>query len=123
MGRNPEYKPEYDDIARKLCLLGHTDAELAAYFEVSETTINNWKIQYPSFLESLKDGKERADIKVTEGLYKRACDNDTTAAIFWLKNRQPKKWRDKQVVESTTTHRVIMTDDDGKAINPQDTDL
>jgi len=26
---------------------------------------------------------------------------DTTAAIFWLKNRQPAKWREKQEVETT----------------------
>lgn len=25
---------------------------------------------------------------------------DTTAAIFWLKNRQPAKWRDKKEVEN-----------------------
>jgi hypothetical protein len=25
---------------------------------------------------------------------------DTTAAIFWLKNRQPGKWRDKTIVDN-----------------------
>lgn len=28
---------------------------------------------------------------------------DSTAAIFWLKNRRPKDWRDKQEVEQTST--------------------
>lgn len=126
IGRPSKYKEEYANQAYKLCLLGHTDAELAIYFEVDEKTINNWKHDFPDFLQSIKKGKEIADGEVTESLYKRAmgyehhdtdirvCDNqivetamikhyppDTTAAIFWLKNRQPKKWRDKQEIEST----------------------
>ena len=35
---------------------------------------------------------------------KKHVAGDTTAMIFWLKNRQPKQWRDKQeqvVVEMT----------------------
>lgn len=119
-GRPTKYKPEYNDQAYKLCLLGHTDAELADFFEVSEATINNWKIDFPSFFESIKKGKEFADVDVVQSLYKRATGMtltkqvvkeggvvevedeiapDTTAMIFWLKNRQPKKWRDKQVTE------------------------
>ncbi|WP_238473753.1 hypothetical protein [Paenisporosarcina cavernae] len=33
---------------------------------------------------------------------------DTTAQIFWLKNRKPKEWRDKQEIEHSgeTTHNV-----------------
>jgi hypothetical protein len=37
---------------------------------------------------------------------------DTTAAIFWLKNRKPEEWRDKTEVDATVkgsiehTHRV-----------------
>jgi transposase len=34
---------------------------------------------------------------------KKAAPADTTAAIFWLKNRQPDKWRDKQQVEQATS--------------------
>ena len=33
---------------------------------------------------------------------------DTTAAIFWLKNRQRATWRDKQDVEQTVTAKVDM---------------
>ncbi|EMN6132510.1 terminase [Salmonella enterica] len=124
MGRPSAYKPEYAEQARKLCLLGHTDAELAAFFEVSEQTINAWKHAHPDFLESIKKGKQVADGNVADRLYQRAMgyvapdidirviENqivetplekhyppDTTAAIFWLKNRQKDKWRDKQVVE------------------------
>ncbi len=120
-GRPTKYKQEYDEQAYKLCLLGHTDVELAKFFDVAESTINLWKLEHPSFSESLKNGKEVADANVAASLYNRAMGYkhpdvdikmfegniieteytkhyppDPTSAIFWLKNRQPKKWRDKQ---------------------------
>ena len=72
-GRPTEYRAEYDDQAMKLCLLlGATDAQLAEFFDVSETTINNWKNEFPSFLESLRAGKRVADAEVAHGLFNRA---------------------------------------------------
>ena len=122
MARPTAFKPEYCEQAKKLCLLGAKDAELANFFGVSETTINNWKDQFPDFLESLKEGKEGADAKVAKSLFHRAIGfkheavkvfgdaktgaehvvpytehypPDTTACIFWLKNRRPDLWRDQ----------------------------
>lgn len=119
-GRPTKYKDEYAKQAYKLALLGSTDKDLADFFEVAESTINLWKLENPIFSESLKKGKLEADANVAKSLYKRALgfkhkedkifnDNgaplivpttkhyppDPTAIIFWLKNRQPKKWRDK----------------------------
>lgn len=98
-GHPTDYKPEYPEQARKLCLLGYTDSELADFFDVCERTINNWKVEYPEFLQSIKSGKVFADTDVVTSLHDKALDGDTTAMIFWLKNRQPKKWRDKQEIE------------------------
>lgn len=124
-GRPTKYDPKYDQQAYKLCLLGATDKELADFFEVSESTLNLWKLEHPSFSEALRAGKFEADAEVANKLYKKATGYvlpdiitasyegkitdiqqvekhiapDTTAAIFWLKNRQPKKWRDKQEIE------------------------
>lgn len=119
-GRPTDYKDEYCEQAKKLCLLGATDKQLADFFSVTEQTVNNWKNDHPEFFESLKEGKQLADAKVAESLYNRARgyehtedkvfnDNgtpmvvptikhyppDSTACIFWLKNRDPEKWRDK----------------------------
>lgn len=71
-GRPTDYKPEYNDQARKLCLLGATDKELADFFEVVEDTINEWKKVYPDFSVSVKSGKISADAEVAHGLFRRA---------------------------------------------------
>lgn len=131
VGRPTKYKPEYKEQAYKLCLLGATDADIANFFDISEATLNNWKIEHPDFLESIKNGKVHADATVAESLYKRAngyehedvdikmyegqiiktklikhYPPDTTAGIFWLKNRRPKEWRDKQEVEHSGSMEV-----------------
>lgn len=121
------YKSEYSEQVEKLCLLGAVDTDLADFFNVCVATINNWKKDYPEFLESIKRGKYVADANVASKLYNRALGYehaedkifndqgvplivpttkhyppDTTAAIFWLKNRQPDKWREKQEIDHTT---------------------
>lgn len=120
VGRHSLYKSEYCEQAKKLCLLGATDKNLAYFFNICEATLNVWKIKYPEFMESLKSGKEIADSNVASSLYLRAigykhkeddirvCGKeivvtptikhyppDTVACIFWLKNRRPDLWRDK----------------------------
>jgi hypothetical protein len=98
---------------------------LAEKFKVSESTLNLWKLKHKEFSEALKAGKEEFDTKnVEKALRDRALGYshpdvhisnyqgeitvtdiqkhyppDTTACIFWLKNRQPDKWRDKQELE------------------------
>ncbi|RAJ28880.1 hypothetical protein [Pedobacter cryoconitis] len=132
-GRPTKYKVAYNKLAYNYCLLGAVDAELAKYFEISESALNVWKKEFPSFMESIKKGKETADATVASKLFQRAngyqhpdvdikmfegeiietkltkhYPPDTTAAIFWLKNRQPKKWRDKQ--------EIGVTDEDNKDV-------
>lgn len=134
VGRPTKYKEEYNELAYNYCLLGATDSELGAFFGVCEATINNWKNEFPEFLESLKRGKEIADAKVAQALFHRAtgysCPDldikmyegeiietpyikhyppDTTSMIFWLKNRQPEKWREKrEVVEIESDQEVTI---------------
>ena len=120
-GRPTDYRLQYAVQAEKLCLLGATDIQLADFFGVSEQTINAWKHAQPEFLEALKDGKEKSDNAVVRSLYRKAIGYEyesekvfctdgqivrapirefvppsDTAMIFWLKNRQKDKWRDKQ---------------------------
>lgn len=71
-GRPTDYKEEYSDQVKKLCLLGATDKEIADFFGVCEKTINNWKEAHPEFLQSIRDGKKVADMEVAGKLYERA---------------------------------------------------
>lgn len=123
-GRPTPYNEGHIRLVYKLCLLGAIDTEIADILGVTVTTLNNWKNKYPEFFEALKKGKREADAEIAHKLYWRAkgyshpeekvFNNggdilraktvkhhppDTTAAIFWLKNRQPALWRDQKAVE------------------------
>lgn len=71
-GRPSLYKEEYNEQARKLCLLGATDKDLAGFFEVNEDTIHEWKKVHSIFSESINAGKHFADANVADRLYQRA---------------------------------------------------
>src|ERR671925_133672 len=70
--RPTKYKSEFAEQAYKLCLLGATDAELADFFNVSETTIDTWKKAHKEFLGALTRGKDWADAEVAHSFHKRA---------------------------------------------------
>ncbi len=120
-GRPTKYKPEYVEQAKKLALLGATDVQVANFFNVVESTIYEWKEAHPEFSEALREGKNELDATVVRSLFQRATGYshpedkifnnngeemivhttkhyppDATSMIFWLKNRQPAEWRDKQ---------------------------
>lgn len=82
MGRKSAYKEEYNQLAENYALLGATDKEMADLFGVTERTLNQWKKDYPEFLQSLKKGKSIADANVAAKLYNRAIGYDCTATKF-----------------------------------------
>lgn len=125
-GRPSKFKPEFVEQVAKLCSLAATDVDIADFFEVDVATLNRWKLQNPEFCESLKVAKDAADNRVERSLFARATGYehpdtdirvvdgqivqtemrkhyppDTTAAIFWLKNRRSKDWRDRTETEVT----------------------
>lgn len=107
---------------------GLTDEQIAHNMGIAYSTLKNWKDKHMAILAALKKGKEVVDLQVENALLKRALEYeyeevkekyelgdltertvtkkqvipDTTAQIFWLKNRKPEKWRDKQEVEDNT---------------------
>jgi hypothetical protein len=127
VGRPPTYDSDFADWARKFARLGSTEQDLADAFGVSVKTIRCWKDDIPEFGIALKEGKERSDAEVAHRLYTRATGYsrkvvkalldregnemlieyeeevppDTTACIFWLKNRRSDLWRDKREHEHT----------------------
>jgi hypothetical protein len=126
VGRPTKYRTEYVKQASKLCKLGATHAQLADFFGVSISTVALWMVEHPEFSDAVKIPKAEADERVEQSLYRRAMGYehdevdirvvngeivatpirkyyppDSTAAIFWLKNRSPDKWRDIKAVELT----------------------
>ena len=103
---------------------GLTDEQIAGKMGIHRDTLNEWKKKYSDISDTLKRGKEVVDFQVENALLKRALGYeyeevsekyelgtltekkvtkkqvvpDTTAQIFWLKNRRPDKWKDKQDV-------------------------
>lgn len=76
---------------------GLTEEQIAHNMGVSSSTLREWKHKYPAILAALKKGKEVVDYIVENALFKSAIEGNTTAQIFWLKNRKPNTWRDKPV--------------------------
>ena len=82
---------------------GLTDEQIAKNIGITVSTFYEWKKKYSEISESLKKGKEVVDYEVENALLSSALEGNTTAQIFWLKNRRPVKWRDKQKEETDKT--------------------
>ena len=104
---------------------GLTEEQISKNMGINASTLWDWKKKNPNISNALKKGKEVVDTEVENALLKKAmgytitisedkldkdgCVHtlkrevhippDTTAQIFWLKNRQKEKWRDKQDIE------------------------
>ncbi len=78
---------------------GLTDDQIANNMGISRSTLSEWKRKFPDISDALKKSKAVVDIEVENALYQAALDGNMTAIIFWLKNRKPEKWRDRQQVE------------------------
>ena len=75
---------------------GLTDEQIANNMNLSVATLYNYKNKHLEILEALKKNKDIVDYEVENALLKKALNGDTTAQIFWLKNRQSQKWKDRQ---------------------------
>ncbi len=125
-GQPTKFSDEMQRQAKLLAEKGFTDKEMSEVLGITQRTFNNWKKANPEFFHTLKIAKDMADRKVERSLYERACGYsheedkifndsgkalivetvkhyppDPTSGIFWLKNRQPDKWRDKLDHEHT----------------------
>ena len=133
-GRPTKYRPAYAEQARKLALLGQTDAQIADFFNIGEATLHRWKREHDGFRQSICAGKVRADADVAASLYQTALGGGTVTELreepgdagqivtkrtvrelppdvraqrFWLNNRQPALWRDKVVLADETPPEVL----------------
>lgn len=118
-GRPPSYHPGFDHLAQQMIIINNTTANFADTFGASDSAIEQWMRDHPSFLRAIQRGKERADERVEKALIHRAMGYshksekifmnrdgrivrartveqyppDTKAAEVWLYNRRPDRWR------------------------------
>ena len=86
------------EVIKGWCRDGLTEEEIAKRLGIAYSTFKKYKSDYPALSAVLKEGKEVADYRVENALYNKAINGDTTAMIFWLKNRKPEQWREKQEI-------------------------
>lgn len=136
-GRPTKYNPEtHLVIVQALAKRGLTIPQLAETLEVAPGTLNRWMAENEDFREAIKEARQVADDSVEASLFQRATGYsqkavkiflpagasepvivpfierfppDPTSMIFWLKNRKPKEWRDKQEVEHTGAVQVDLS--------------
>lgn len=105
-----------------------TDEQICKRIGIRAGTLCEWKNRFPELAEALKRGKAPVDQEVENTLLKNALGFEyeetiteiiespdgsqrkqvrkikrysppsTTAQIFWLKNRRPDRWREKQEI-------------------------
>lgn len=148
MGRPTKFNELIQAKILDLAEQGATDEQIANATGVGVRTIGYWKSRHVDFLHALKNNKVVADELVEASLFQRAIGYshpaekqfltkdefnrtvimtheyiehyppDTIAAIFWLKNRQPERWRekpiDKEVGELSEKAEVILEWDDSE---------
>lgn len=93
---------------------GLTNEQIASNMDIVVSTLWEWRKKSPKISNALKIGKDEADIQVENALYKAALEGNTTAMIFWLKNRKSKEWRDKIQQEITTESAVKLVIDNNE---------
>jgi len=121
IGRPSKFREIDQEQLKKITLAGWTDIQIADFIGITERTLNRWKNTHPAFCQSIKDWKNTANEQVEKSLFIRAngyshpedkifCSStgkvtivktikqyppDPTSMIYWSKNRDPKRWRDK----------------------------
>jgi hypothetical protein len=119
-GRPTLYREQHAERAHDYCLLGATNDELAGFFHVSASTVDNWLAQHPDFARAVRDGRAAADATIARRLFQRATGYDYAAeklvvrggeavkvehrvhvppdvgaCIFWLRNRRRHDWMER----------------------------
>lgn len=123
-GRKLKPLPATLEQIQTLAGLGMTIEEMCLYLGVTKKTLYKRMKDQPEIGDAVNAGRIKADAQVVKSLYTRATQhNDTTAMIFWLKNRQPDRFRDRHELEHSgglkfdgkLTLEIVDTDAEGKA--------
>ena len=133
------YKKEFPELAFNYALLGCDQYRLAELFNIGHDRLHKWFQIHPELRERWEAGRDQADAEIAASLYHRAkgykhketkiathmgeitdtteidkhYPPDTTAAKWWLSNRQPDRWKHETAIKvSGKIGREEMTDEE-----------
>lgn len=94
---------------------GRTIEELCNRLGISKALLYQLKNDHKDIKRALSKGKEVVDTAVENALLKKALEGDVKAMVFWLRNRQPMKWKDVNQ-QSTVSQESLVTIDLGGVV-------
>lgn len=95
-----------DEVAR-LAAQGLSQEQIAQALGINWKTLALRIRRFAEFKEAIKNGQTRGVAKVSNALFENAMGGNVAAQIFYLKNRDPENWSDKQKLEADVTTTVI----------------
>lgn len=136
-GQKSGFNERFQETFVRLSKDGKTLEQIADVIGVSSRTLQNWMGKHPDLFRAVKEARQVADDLVEAALFSRAlgyshpeekifcsegmiCRADTVkhyppetqAAMFWLRNRQPARWREKNEADVTVNNHVNMLTDE-----------
>ncbi len=92
---------------RRLAAQGLSQKQISKAMGVAWGTLNANRKRSKEFNAAYEQGVAEGLDAVTNSLYEQALDGNTTASIFFLKNRDENRWRDR--VETTHDHTLSLS--------------
>jgi len=88
---------------------GLNESQIATLLNVNISTITREKKRNEQFAHAIKKGKYKAVQLVANKVFQNAMDGKETSAIFFLKNRDPDNWADRQEVNYNLDLKNVLT--------------
>lgn len=104
-GQPTKFNERIQEKMISLAESGKTVEQISEVLDISQRTIYLWLKAKPDLAEDFREAKINADDLVEASLFTNATKNmDTTAQIFWLKNRRRHEWNNSNDSGVTVTN-------------------
>ena len=95
---------------------GLSESQIADLLNCSLSTIARNKRNNDKFGTALKTGKARAIAAISNKVYENALEGKENSAFFFLRNRDPDNWSDRQEVNHNINLKQIMQNSKNRLI-------
>ena len=112
---------DYQEVER-LAGLGLSEKDICLALGISQSTLTRKK-KIEQIGHALKKGRVKAIANVSNKVYQNAMDGKETSAIFFLKNRDPDNWADRQDVNYKIDIKKMLTNAHERIIEGETVDM